>query len=380
MTHYGFLSTFPPTRCGLATFTESLATALLADSRDTASIVRVLDEPEELDAGAAGIAPGALRPSAVLVAGDHASMRRASAELSACDVVIVQHEYGIFGGADGDDIVRVLDDVVAPIIVVLHTVLTAPTRHQREVLIEVCSRSAVVVVMTEHARATLADVFGVDGERVVVIPHGVARIVTSRRPIGRTQRILTWGLISPGKGIEWGIRAMSLLRDLGRDVHYLVAGQTHPKVLAQTGESYRTMLTALIAELDLEPQVRLDGRYLGADELAELLSTTDVVLLPYDSRDQVTSGVLAEAVAAGIPVVATGFPHATELLADGAGIVVAHEDPASIASALRVILSADAVAETMRRSAVRSAANTSWPVVAERYRSIAAALAHMQVA
>ncbi len=380
MTHYGFLSTFPPTRCGLATFTESLAAALLADSRDTATIVRVLDEPEELDATAAATTTPALNPSAVLVAGDHESIRRTSTELNACDVVIIQHEYGIFGGVDGDEILRVLDDLVAPSIVVLHTVLTSPTAHQREVLIEVCRRSAVTVVMTEHARVTLAEVFGVKGERVVVIPHGVASIVTAARLADGNKRILSWGLISPGKGIEWGIRAMGLLRDLGPDVQYLVAGQTHPKVLARVGESYREMLTRLVVELDLETQVRLDGRYLGADQLAELLSTTDVVLLPYDSRDQVTSGVLAQAVAAGIPVVATAFPHATELLAEGAGVVVAHEDPASIARALRVILSADVVAETMRISALRSTAHTSWPAVAERYRSIATTLAHLQVA
>lgn len=380
MTHFAFLSTLPPTRCGLATFTEALAGSLVADSHDTASFVRVLDNRDELDTNAVEIMAGALDPTAVLVANDLESMRDATAVLNASDVVIVQHEYGIFGGIDGDDVVRVLDDVTAPIIVVLHTVLTAPTPHQRQVLIEVCDRSAAIVVMTEHARVTLAAVFGVDGDRVVVIPHGVASIVAQPRRGGRPQRILTWGLISPGKGIEWGIRAMSRLRDLGGDLHYLVAGQTHPKVLANAGESYRTMLSALVTELDLEPQVRLDGRYLDADELADVLSSTDVVLLPYDSRDQVTSGVLAQAVAAGIPVVATGFPHATELLADGAGIVVAHEDPASIARALRTILSAETVAESMRRSAMRSAANTSWPEVAERYRTIAVALTHLQVA
>lgn len=377
MTHYGFLSTFPPTRCGLATFTAALADALLDDPRDTASVVRVLDEP---DGERAYPTNGHLQPSALLIADNRASMLNATSVLSACDVVIVQHEYGIYGGIDGDEIVQVLDDVTAPTIVVLHTVLSSPTPHQRQVLLEVCHRASAIVVMTAHARDRLAQVFGVEGERVHVIPHGVATMASSARPQGRAKRILTWGLISPGKGIEWGIRAMNLLRDLGPHVQYLVAGQTHPKVLARVGESYRTMLAGLVTELDLERQVRLEGRYLGADELASILAGTDVVLLPYDSRDQVTSGVLAEAVAAGIPVVATGFPHASELLANGAGIIVNHEDPDSMAQALRIILTADTVADAMRESAVLSAANTSWAAVAEQYRAIAATLAHMQVA
>nr|WP_246335550.1 glycosyltransferase [Microcella alkalica] len=204
-------------------------------------------------------------------------------------------------------------------------------------------------------------------------------MVAAAPPAGSTRRVLTWGLISPGKGLEWGIRAMSLLRDVHPQVHYLMAGQTHPKVIAQSGERYRTKLAGLVAQLELEQRVRLDGRYLDPAELARLLATADAVLLPYDSTDQATSGVLAEAVAAGIPVVATGFPHAIELLAGGAGIVVPHRDPESMADALRAILTTDAVAHAMRRSAALSSANTSWLAVAEQYRAIAAELVHLQL-
>jgi glycosyltransferase involved in cell wall biosynthesis len=376
MTHFGFVSTIPPTRCGLATFTEALALALLDDPRVSASIVRVLDEPDgSRPTGRLALAG----PSVDLIAGDASSMRAAAATLSACDVAIVQHEYGIYGGTDGDEVLELLGATTTPAIVVLHTVLPSPTAHQRDVLIEVCRRASAVVVMTERARLTLARVFGVDGPHVRVVPHGVTTMTTGGPPAGAARRVLTWGLISPGKGIEWGIRAMSLLRDVHPPVHYLVAGQTHPKVLARSGERYREVLTDLVASLELEHRVRLDSRYLAGDELASLLATADAVLLPYDSRDQATSGVLSEAVAAGIPVVATAFPHASELLADGAGLIVPHEDPASMADALRAILTEDAVADTMRRSAARGAANTGWPVVAEQYRAIAAELAQLQL-
>lgn len=371
MTHYGFLSTYPPTRCGLATFAQALADGLLPGSTDSASVVRVLDAT---DAPFAVKSHGRARVRAELIAGDRASRERSVAVLNACDVAIVQHEYGIYGGLDGDEVLDVLAALTVPTIVVLHTVLAAPTPGQLVVLTEVCRRASVIVVMTAAARDILARTYTVDLSRVRVIAHGVPATSAHERPVHSVKRILTWGLISPGKGIEWAIRAMSRLTDLQPQVQYTVAGQTHPKVLAHAGESYRTMLTELISELDLNEAVHLDGRYLEAAELERLLAEADVVLLPYDSRVQVTSGVLAEAVAAGVPVVATRFPHATELLADGAGIITHHEDADSMAQALRTILTTDSVADTMRQAAVRSAAHTSWPAIAARYRSIAVAL------
>jgi glycosyltransferase involved in cell wall biosynthesis len=184
------------------------------------------------------------------------------------------------------------------------------------------------------------------------------------------KRILTWGLITPGKGLEWGIRAIAQLRDTAAPIEYVIAGQTHPKVLAREGERYREALQQLIIDLDLVGVVTLDDRYLDPTQLAALVEESDVVLLPYDSRDQATSGVLAEAVAAGVPVVATGFPHAVELLGRGAGLIVEHEDPDSIAAAIRMILDAEGTADHMREAALRDAQDSSWPAIAERYRAI----------
>ena len=370
MTHYGFLSTFPPTRCGLATFTESLSEALVRQD-DEGTVVRVLDQPE----GRGRHDPRARsRVRTDLIAGDSLSTLRATMALNSCDVAIVQHEYGIYGGRDGDQVLGVLAALRIPAIVVLHTVLVAPTPHQRHVLTEVCRLASAVVVMTTHARDNLAAVYGVDLARVRVIPHGVQHVGLHETKPHNGRRVVTWGLLSPGKGIEWGIRAMAQLTDITPNVEYVVAGQTHPKVLARAGESYRTMLAGLAGELGVGSSVRIDGRYLEAPQLAALIASADVVLLPYDSVDQATSGVLAEAVAAGVPVVATAFPHAVELLSSGAGVVVPHQDPGATARALREIITGTSVADRMREAALRATNETTWSTVADRYRAVTARL------
>ncbi len=365
MPSFSFLSTYPPTRCGLATFTHALATAMVGQDGARARIVRAMDDddtPAIASIGSRSTIVGELQR------GDSGSGRDAARMLSASDAVIVQHEYGIYGGRDGDEILPLLAALTAPSIVVLHTVLPAPTRHQREVLETVGRLAGAVVVMTETARHLLADHYSVDAGKVSVIPHGVAdwtSVTVAPHPERRT--MLTWGLIGPGKGIEWGIRAMAELVVTEPLLHYVVAGQTHPKVVDREGERYRESLQSLIAELALDDRVTLDARYLDAPQLAAYVAGADIVLLPYDTREQVTSGVLAEAVAAGKDVVATTFPHSSELLANGVGKLVEHEDPAAIARAVHTILHRGASAQHHRVPAV----DVSWPAVAAEYRLLA---------
>lgn len=370
MTHFGFLSTYPPTRCGLATFTEALAGAMTVAGSLAPTVVRVLDSREIRPAPPV---IGRISPEAALIAGDRMSMRAALRALNRCDVAIIQHEYGIYGGADGEEILPLLRALATPAIVVLHTVLVSPTAHQRSVLETVCRLADAVVVMTENASAILRRTYNVKHDKVRVIPHGVPVAVeppSTRR--SSTNRVLTWGLISQGKGLEWGIRAIAELRDRGVEVEYVIAGQTHPKVVAHEGERYRRSLESLIRELGLHNAVTLDNRYLDAPSLAELIASADVVMLPYESRDQAASGVLVEAVAAGVPVVATGFPHAVELLGRGAGLIADYDSPHSLASAVHQILGADGTAEQMRQVALRETQDTTWPAVAAQYRLVAA--------
>lgn len=369
MTHFGFLSTYPPTRCGLATFTEALAGALAPSDARVPVIVRALDIR---DGASSPHGIGRIPVDTELIAGNRVSLRAAVRALDGCDVAIVQHEYGIYGGPDGDEIIPLLRSLATPAIVVLHTVLAAPTPHQRAVLETVCKLADIVVVMTDNARDILNRTYMVKPSKVRIIPHGVPvpRAASAPKSTG-AKRILTWGLISPGKGLEWGIRAIAQLRDNIPSVEYVIAGETHPKVLAHEGEQYREGLQKLIVDLDVADIVKLDDRYLDAAQLADVIADADVVLLPYDSRDQATSGVLIEAVAAGIPVVATGFPHAVELLGRGAGLIARHQDPQSMAAAIREIVGAELMAKQMHDVALRDTYDSSWPAVADQYRAIA---------
>lgn len=366
-TRFGFVSTFPPTQCGLATFAAALRGALLHSTGDEGWVVRLVDSPVPF-AGDEVMAD--------LVAGSPASLQRAAAQLNRCDVAIIQHEYGVYGGPDGSEILHLLDQVRVPCMVVLHTVLTHPTPHQREILESVAAKAAAVVTMTVTARDRLAAGYAVDLAKVSVIAHGAPDSQAMPGPArrGGHPTILTWGLLGPGKGIEWGIEAMAMLRDLRPMPRYVIAGQTHPKVALRQGEAYRNALREQVRQARLGPWISFDGHYRDADALATLIRAADVVLLPYDSTDQVTSGVLIEAVAAGKPVVATQFPHARELLAGGAGLVVPHRDPHAIAAALRSVMTRGEVLARMSTAAMATAPRLLWPAVAGQYRELASRL------
>jgi glycosyltransferase involved in cell wall biosynthesis len=183
--------------------------------------------------------------------------------------------------------------------------------------------------------------------------------------------VLTWGLLGPGKGIEWAIDAMATMSDLRPRPTYVVAGATHPKVLARDGETYRRMLIGRCWNSGVAPWVSFDDTYRDLESLTQLISSADVVVLPYDSEDQVTSGVLVDAVAAGRPVVSTGFPHAVELLASGAGLVVPQRDPKALALAIRAVVTDVDLAESMATEARRIAPGLLWNAIAGRYGRLA---------
>lgn len=353
------LTTFPPTECGIATFSAALTSGLVAAGA-TVDVVRL------------GARPPVEDPSvAAAWEGDRAGTAAAVAALNRTDVVVVQHEYGIYPGPDGDGVLDVLAGVRVPVIVVAHTVLARPTAGQRRVLEAVCAAADAVVVMTDRGRKRLVEDYDVDPRRITTIPHGAAVLLTPRapRPPGgdRPPRLLTWGLLGPGKGIEWAVDAMAQLTDLRPAPTYLVAGATHPKVVARHGEAYREALVARATRAGLAEVVAFDDTYRDLAALTRLIATADLVVLPYDSPDQVTSGVLVDAVAAGRPVVSTAFPHAVELLATGAGIVVPQRDPAALAAAVRRVLTDPDLAATMAAEARRLAPALSWEAVSLQY-------------
>ena len=358
-TAIGVLSTFPPTQCGLATFSAALVAGLVEAGADV-GIVRSLEPAEARSPAGSAVVHDLVRGG---------SAAAAAAALDHYDVALVQHEYGIYGGPDGDEVLDVVRRTTVPVVVVLHTVLTHPTAHQHQVLAELVAMAEVVVLMTETARTRLHARWVVDPARVHVIPHGAAAAIVGVPDAARTDRpmILTWGLLGPGKGIEWALEAMTSLRDLHPRPRYHVVGETHPHVVARDGERYRTGLQATVTRLGLDDDVVLDGRYLDTPSLQRLVRSADIVLLPYDSREQVTSGVLTEAVAAGRPVVSTRFPHAVELLGSGAGLLVPQRDPHAIATALRRLLTEPGLAALMATYARRLAPDLLWSSVAASY-------------
>jgi polysaccharide biosynthesis protein PslF len=363
----GLLSTYPPKLCGLATFAAALEVELRR-AGNRVEVVRIEDGSDSV---------GIKRPvAAELINGSASSVRDVAAVLSRCDVAIIQHEYGIYGGVDGDEVVDLLKAIDVPTIVVFHTVPLHPTPHQRSVLEAIGDIAHRVVVMTESAMDRLIASYTIDRTKVVTIPHGASVPTLDHRNDGdcvddSAPQLLTWGLIGPGKGIEHTIDALALLTDLRPRVRYTVAGVTHPKVFARHGDEYRHSLIQRSWAVGAAGSVTFDDTYRDLAQLTRFVASASVVVLPYDSRDQVTSGVLVDAIAAGRPVIATAFPHALELLSGGAGIVVPHADPIALAAAIRSALSDASLFASMAAEARRLAPSLSWSAVAAQYTRLA---------
>lgn len=356
----GVLSPFPPTLSGVATFSAALCDALAANGNDV-SVVRLADGSPSPSSGVVG----------ELVDDSPTSVGVCVDLLNQSDVAVIQFDHGIYGGADDDALVEIIGRLRVPSIVVAHTILKDPTPHQYSVLARIADAAGQLVVMSEVANQRLCTGYGVDGRKVTTIPHGA--FIPSEPALKRPSRptVLTWGLLRPGKGIERVIEAMSSLDQLPGKPRYLVVGPTHPDVLAQDGEAYRDALTEQARRCGVADSVLFDSRYYNGAMLTALVQSAAVVVLPYDSTDQVTSGTLADAVASGRPVVATAFPHAIELLCNGAGVVVDHDDPAAMVTALRGILTQPRLAGSMASEARRLAPDMAWPAVASAYLHLA---------
>ncbi len=359
----GFVSTYPPAKCGLATFTASLAEALVASGSASAiGVVSCVDDPGPMTVPPEVIAEWAR--------GSRPSLEAAARALSGFDTVIVQHEFGVFGGPDGADVLELVSRLAVPVVVVLHTVLEKPTPSQRAIVEELALSAERVVAQSAVARQRLLDGHEIEPAGVVVIQHGAPLNVAPRSlhgASGRRPLILSWGLIGPGKGIEFAIEALAGLRDLEPLPRYRVLGETHPNVLRRSGEAYRESLQDRAAELGVGGLVEFADGYRETGEILAEIRRADIVLLPYLSRDQVVSGVLVEAIASGKPVVSTAFPHAVELLGRGSGIVVPHEDAGAIAAGLRVLLTDPEAARRAAAVARRQAESLCWDHVGRRY-------------
>lgn len=375
----GLVGTYPPTRCGIASFTESLDDALRRERLVSTRVVRLVDDAAEAVTPLTHTnTPGDLHN---LVAGDSHSLQRAAEMLSAtCDAVIVQHEFGIYAGDEGAEVLALLSKVQAPTILVLHSVLREPSHLQRAIIEQACRLASTVVVMCAQAEATLLENYVIDDRRVRRVPHGTFPVPDHSRGDSAEFRLVTWGLLGPGKGIEWALMAIALLDARAVSVRYRVIGQTHPKVWQREGEQYRLMLVRLSHSLGINDRVEFINSYLDRTELARQMSTSDLVVLPYDSTSQATSGVLAEALAARMPVVATRFPHAVEMVPHGRGWVVPHQDPLHLADAIEHAWHTVRDAQREPWPSARRAVSTSWTDVARMYLRLATRAAYRRTA
>lgn len=364
-----YLSTYPPSECGIATFCKDVATSVAKYTPfSKPSVIAVKRENE--------IEPYERVVRFQLLKEDRQSYIDAAHYVndSSIDIVSVQHEYGIFGGPDGEYILDFLQALKKPAVATLHTVLHSPSPNQKRITQEMGKLCDVMVVMVKTGRQILLDSYDVDPAKITIIPHGVPNVhrvsaMKVKRALGlaENQILATFGLINRGKGIENVIKAMPKILEKYPNAIYLVLGETHPGVRKHEGESYRNMLAEIIAELGLENNVRFNNRFLKLNELVRYLCATDVYVTPYLNKDQISSGTLAYALGCGKATLSTPYLYAEEVLADGRGILIDFDSPDSIAKTVIRVLDDKELKESMETAAYRYARRAAWFNVAISY-------------
>jgi glycosyltransferase involved in cell wall biosynthesis len=367
--HVAFIGNSLPRRCGIATFTTDLQHAIAAaPAQITTSIVAMNDHDQAYD-----------YPSTVMVQINDDRIEdyiRAAETLNRAkiDVVSLQHEFGIFGGEAGAYIVALLSRLNMPIVTTLHTVLAEPNAAQRRVMERIVNVSSKLVVMAEKGRDLLLAVYRVPPDKIEVIPHGIPDFpfvapgaAKARRGFAGRSVILTFGLLSPNKGIEVMIDAMPAVLKQGPDAVYVVLGATHPNLVRTQGEAYRESLVARAQALGVQEHVVFLDQFVDQPTLLDFISMCDVYVTPYLNEAQMTSGTLAYSFGLGRAVVSTPYWHARELLAAGRGALVPFGDSPAIGAEIADLLTNDARREAMRQCAYASSRSMTWERTAERY-------------
>jgi glycosyltransferase involved in cell wall biosynthesis len=362
-----FVGNHLPRRCGIATFTADLSAAVALAAPEIDCMVVAMNDPGESHAY-----PDNVRFE--IAEGEVAGYRRAAQFLNAnyVDVLSLQHEYGIFGGKAGSHVITLLRELRMPVVTTLHTILTAPSPEQRSSLDEIIALSERIVVMSAHGKQTLCDVHGAPAEAIDIIPHGIPMAKTGSRGkerlgFGGQNVLLTFGLLSPDKGLEYVIEALPKILEAHPNTVFVVLGATHPHVKERHGEAYRLQLTSRARRLGVDGNVAFHDRFVSDAELADFLAIADVYLTPYLNPEQSTSGTLVRAVAAGKAVVSTPYWHARELLADGRGVLVPSRNSEALAHAVSDLLADEPKRSALGMQAAELGRSMTWPVVSELY-------------
>jgi glycosyltransferase involved in cell wall biosynthesis len=356
-----------PRQCGIATFTTDLSEAIGGECADLDCFVVAMN-----DAGRHHAYPDRVRFE--IAETDLTSYRRAAdfLNVNTVDVVCVQHEYGIFGGKAGAHVLALLRELRMPIVTTLHTILANPNPLQRAVMDELTALSERIVVMSKHGASLVGTVHAVPEHKISVIPHGIPALPSIRRNKDRLgvegkSVILTFGLLSPDKGIEYVIDALPEILERHPETVYIVLGATHPHVKERHGETYRLMLVHRAERLGVDSSLIFHNRFVRRDELVEFLAAADIYVTPYLNVEQITSGTLAYAVGSGKAVISTPYEYARELLSEGRGVLVPSRDPHAIAVAAIDLLGDDAKRWALCERASAYGRDMAWPAVARSY-------------
>ena len=364
-----FIGNYLPRQCGIATFTTDLCESFSAQFPDIQTMVLAMnDTPQGYPYSE--MVRYQLRETNLF------DYERAASFLNqqAVDAISLQHEFGIFGGPWGRNILTLLRNVNAPVVTTFHTVLERPEPEQYNVLREIARLSNRLVVMSEHSRNDLRDIYNVPEYKIDFIPHGIHDVPFvdpgfHKDKLGAEGRfvLMTFGLLSRNKGIEYVIEALPAVVECYPDLVYLVLGATHPHVVAYEGESYRASLQERVRQLGLEKNVLFYDQFVGLKDLKEFIGAANIYITPYLDPEQVVSGTLAYTVGAGKAVISTPYRYAKELLDEGRGVLVQFRDTKAISDQILFLLENEAERNAMRKRAYLYGRNMIWPAVVERY-------------
>lgn len=366
------VSTYSPRKCGIATFSNDLRDNLLSKGQKV--LIAAISEPFSSYVYPPEVAFKIQQERKA----DYISCAKWANHNPDIELVIIQHEYGIFGGQDGEYILELISHLQKPYLLVTHTVLPHPYENQKKVLMKLADCADGVICMTARARKLLFKIYDVPLEKIIVVPHGVPNFPIKERGKLKAQYglkdrriITTFGFIGPGKGLEFGLKALAQVVHRHSDVLYLIAGNTHPMLLRSEGERYRNSILELVKELKLENHVLFVNHFLDIDEIGDYLYMTDIYLSPYPNMDQAVSGPLSFAVGCGRAIISTPYEYAREILAQGRGLIAREATPEALAEQMELILGNPAIQVELEKKVAEYGQSFSWESVAGIYLKIA---------
>ena len=365
-----FLSTYPPRECGLATFTQDLVMQMKKNRpTEQSRIIAVSNESLRYDD----------EVMMELAQNDRSSYMQTADKLNHSDIelLVIEHEFGIYGGERGEYLLDLIENLQIPFVTTLHTVLPAPDAKQRHIINVLGQKGEKIVTMASNTIDILKNVYGIDPSEIAVINHGVPYMPMKSRErlkaesgLGNRFVISTFGLLGPGKGLEYGIAAIAEVAKKHKEILYYILGQTHPAIIKESGEDYRQSLETMVARLGIGDNVMFENKYLTKDKIIRYLMLSDIYLTPYLNKDQAVSGTLAYAAGCGRLIVSTPYSYAKEMLSQGRGLLAEFRNSESIAECIEYVLDHPDKKEKMERKTYAKGRTMTWANVAGQYQDL----------